>query len=279
MNLDKRFPLKRVVITRAGSGLGRALALTFGRLWWKVAVTDIHEERMNETARLVNEAGGNALSVLCDVTNPADIARVRDVVTTEWGGADILVNNAGVATGGFLEKIPPEVWERVLATNLQSIILGCRTFIPLFKKQGGGYIVNVASFAGIASLPEMTPYNASKAAVISISETLKIELAGSNIGVTVACPTFFRTNLLDHSTFSDPWQARMAGRFFAKSSMGAGTVARVILEKMNRGRLYAIPQTDGRVLCFLKRHCPEGYFDLLAWLYKVGWYDKYLVGL
>jgi NAD(P)-dependent dehydrogenase (short-subunit alcohol dehydrogenase family) len=279
MNVDKRFPLKRVVITGAGSGLGRALALTFGRLVWRVAVTDIHEERMKETARLVNEAGGDALPVHCDVTNPADIERVRDVVTAEWGGVDILVNNAGVATGGFLEKIPSEVWERVLATNLQSIILGCRTFIPLFKKQGGGHIVNVASFAGIGSMPEMTPYNASKAAAISISETLKIELAGSNIGITVACPTFFKTNLLEHSTFGDPRQARMAARFFAKSSMDTDTVARVIIKKVNRRKLYAIPQTDGRVLWFLKRHCPEGYFDLFAWLYKVGWYDKYLVGL
>jgi NAD(P)-dependent dehydrogenase (short-subunit alcohol dehydrogenase family) len=179
---------------------------------------------------------------------------------------------------GFIEEVPLEDWERVLSTNLKSIIFGCRAFIPLFKAKGGGYLVNVASSAGIVSLPEMAPYNASKAAAISISETLRIELASSNIGVTVACPTFFRTNLLEHATFSNERQAAMAARFFARSTMDADAVARVIVDSVNRGKLYAIPQRDGRVLWCLKRASPEHYFGVLAWLYRRGWYDKFLVG-
>lgn len=278
MNLDRRFPMKRVMITGAGGGLGRALALRFAGGGWKVAVTDIHEERMEETARLVGEAGGTAITVRCDVTKRAEVEKARDVLTARWGGADVLVNNAGVVAAGFIEDVSLEDWERVFSTNLQSIVFGCRAFIPLFKAQGGGYIVNVASNAGIASLPEMAPYNASKAAAISISETLRIELASSNIGVTVACPTFFKTNLLENATFGDERQAEMAARFFARTTMGADAVASVILDSVSRGELYAIPQRDGRVLWWLKRASPERYFGVLAWLYRRGWYDTYLVG-
>lgn len=279
MKINKKYPLKRVVITGAGSGLGRALALCFAAQGWKIAVTDIDPQRMLETAKLVVDAGGSALTAVCDVTKLEDIVSLRDAVTAEWGGADILVNNAGIVTGGFMEKIPLEDWDRVLATNLDSIIYGCRTFIPLFKEQGYGYIVNVASGAGIASLPEMMPYNVSKAGAISISETLKIELGGRNIGVTVVCPSFFKTNLLDRFTSTDARQEKMAHNFFAKSGTSADMVARHVMRRVNRGKLYAIRQLDGRALWFFKRHFPESFFNLFAWLYKKGLYDKYVAGL
>lgn len=279
MKIDKKFPKKRVLITGAGSGLGRALSVIFATQGWNVAVTDINQERMRETGHLVKTAGGKALTALCDVTKPDDLAKVRDLVVKTWGGLDILINNAGIVTGGFMEKIPLKDWEWVLNTNLKSIIYGCRTFIPVFKEQGGGYIVNIASGAGIASLPEMTPYNVSKAGAISLSETLRIELLPSNIGVTVACPTFFKTNLLDQFTSTDPRQKEMADNFFAKSKTDSNMVAQHIMKSINRGRLYSIQQMDGKVLWFCKRHFPELFFKLFAWAYKKGLYDKYVAGL
>lgn len=279
MKINKQFPEKRVLITGAGSGLGRSLAVKFGERGWKVGVTDINSERMEETGDLVKKAGGNPLTSLCNVTVQKDIAKVRELLNTAWGGLDILINNAGIVTGGFMEKIPMTDWDWILDTNLKSIIYGCRTFIPDFKKQGWGHIVNVASSAGIASLPEMVPYNVSKAGAISLSETLKVELSSSNIGVTVACPTFFKTNLLDQFTSTDTRQRNMANNLFAKTKTNSDMIADHIINSIKRGRFYSIQQLDGRTIWFFKRHFPETFFKLFAWSYRRGFYDKYVVNL
>jgi len=279
MNINKKFPEKRVIITGAGSGLGRSLSLKFAELGWNIAVTDINIERMKETEKLVIDAGGKALTYLCDVTKPDDFNRLRDMVKNTWGGVDILINNAGIVTGGFMEKVSLNDWDWIIDVNLKSVIYGCRTFIPVFKEQRGGYIVNVASSAGIASLPELSPYNVSKAAVISLSETLRIELLPDNIGITVSCPTFFKTNLLENFSSTDVRQRSMANNFFAKTKTSSGMIADHIMKSVSKGRLYSIQQSDGKALWFLKRHCPEWFFKFFAWSYKKGYYDKYIVGL
>lgn len=279
MKINNRFPEKRVLITGAGSGLGRSLAVKFAGMGWNVAVTDINSERMAETAELVKKSGGNPMVALCDVTQLDDLTKVRNLVRKAWGGIDILINNAGVVTGGFMEKIPMKDWDWIIDTNLKSIIHGCRTFIPDFKKQNGGYIVNVASSAGIASLPEMVPYNVSKAGAISLSETLKVELSSSNIGVTVACPTFFKTNLLDQFTSTDQRQREMARNLFAKTKTDADMVAEHIMKSITRGKFYSIQQIDGRAIWFFKRHFPELFFKIFAWSYRKGYYDRYVVDL
>jgi NAD(P)-dependent dehydrogenase (short-subunit alcohol dehydrogenase family) len=161
---------KRAAITGAGSGLGRCMALELGADGWKVALADIDEERAEESATLVREAGGEALVVVCDVTQPEDLERLAEGVREAWGGLDLLVNNAGVAHGGVMERIPLEDWRWILDINLMGAVHGCRTFIPMLE-EGGGHIINVASMAGMASAPEMSAYNASKAALVSLSET------------------------------------------------------------------------------------------------------------
>jgi NAD(P)-dependent dehydrogenase (short-subunit alcohol dehydrogenase family) len=187
-----RFKTKTVVITGAGSGFGRGLALDFAKLGWKVAVSDINMERAEDSVRLVNGSGGQGIAIRCDVTKPEEVQGLADAVVSKWGTVDIIINNAGVPVLGFMEKITLEDWRFEIDVMLMSVIYGCRTFIPIFKKQGWGHIVNTASSAGICSLPEMSPYNVTKAGVISLSETLRGELKGSNIGVTVVCPTFSR---------------------------------------------------------------------------------------
>jgi len=279
MKINKRFPEKRVLITGAGSGLGRSLSVKFAEMGWNVAVTDINKTRMDETAVLVKNAGGNPLTALCNVTELDDLTNIRNLVQTKWGGIDILINNAGIVTGGFMEKIPMKDWDWIMDTNLKSIIYGCRTFIPDFKEQGWGHIVNVASSAGIASLPEMVPYNVSKAGAISLSETLRIELSSSNIGVTVACPTFFKTNLLDQFTSTDPRQKQMADNLFAKTKTSSDMIAQHIMESIRKGRFYSIQQMDGKAIWFCKRHFPELFFKLFAWSYKKGYYDRFVVNL
>lgn len=274
--LNKKFPLKRVLITGAGSGLGRAIALEFAKMNWRIAIADINTEAAWETEKMVRQGGGEGIVLHCDVTKPDNLEKALKILKKEWNGVDILVNNAGVAAAGFFEKIPLDTWEWILAINLKSIIYGSRTFIPLFKEQGFGHIVNVASNAGIASLPEMGCYNVTKAGAISASETMRTELAGSNIGVTVACPTFFKTNLMDKFQSPDKRQRELAENFFDKSAVTSEQIASHIIRSIINNRFYVITQKDGRFMWRMKRWFPELYFKVFPYIYRKGYFDKYM---
>ena len=279
MDLNKKFPGKRVVITGAGSGLGRALALEFAKRNWSVAIAEINDERAKETAAMVKKEGGKPLTIHCDVTKPADLDELLKKVLEEWKGVDILINNAGVASAGWFERIPLEKWDWIIGLNTNSIIHGCRSFIPYFKERKSGYIVNVASNAGIASLPEMASYNATKAAAISLTETLRIELAASNIGVSVVCPTFFKTNLMDQFSSPDERQRELANTFFGNAKVTSEKVARHTIKSIERNRFYVIAQKDGRNMWRMKRLTPELYFKIFGMIYKTGFFDRHLVKL
>jgi NAD(P)-dependent dehydrogenase (short-subunit alcohol dehydrogenase family) len=272
----ERFKTKTVVITGAGSGFGRGLAMDFAKMGWKVAVSDININRAEETVRLM-DGNGQGLAIPCDVTKPEEVQRLADAVLGKWGSVDIIINNAGVPVIGFMDKVSLEDWRFEIDIMLMSVIYGCRTFIPIFKKQGWGHIVNVASSAGIVSLPEMAPYNVTKAGVISLSETLRGELKGSNIGVTVVCPTFFKTNLMDQARCTDERQLKMADAFFCKFSFGTvESVCRTTLKAIKKNRLYVLPQPDSKLFWFLKRMTPNTYYNINAFLYSRGILDKIL---
>jgi len=277
MDLNKKFPGKRVVITGAGSGLGKALAMEFAKRNWNIAIAEINDERARESAEMVKKEGGIPLTIHCDVTKPEDLENVLNVVKKEWKGVDILINNAGVAAAGWFEAIPLEKWDWIIGINLMSIVHGCRTFIRHFKETGtGGYIVNVASNAGIASLPEMVSYNTTKAAVISMSETLRTELSKINVGVSVVCPTFFKTNLMDQFTSPDERQRELANTFFGNAKTTSEKVARHTVESIEKNRFYVITQKDGRNMWRMKRWFPELYFKVMSLFYKTGFYDRHL---
>lgn len=272
----KKFQYKRILITGGGSGLGRALALEFASRGWRVGIAEIRPERALSSVEQVDRIGGRGLALTCDVTKIDDLQAAADQVQDVWGGVDVVVNNAGVAAAGFMEKIALDKWEWILATNLKSVVYGCRVFIPMLKQQGRGHIVNVASCAGIASLPEMSCYNVTKAGVISLSETLKVELAAHNIGVTLLAPTFFQTNLMDQFYSPEPRQRHFANRFFEKSRCTAADVARHTYWAVKRNKFYVMPQADAKLLWLIKRLAPELYFKALAWGYKRGLADKLL---
>lgn len=264
----KKFPEKRVVITGAGSGFGRALALEFASMGWRVGVADINEERADESVELVNQKGGQGLKVLCDVTKVTQLENLAAVLKKEWGGVDIVVNNAGVAAAGFIEKIPMNKWDWIIDLNLKSVIHGCRAFTPMLEEQGGGHIVNMASNAGIACLPEMASYNVTKAGVIALSETLRSELRPKNIGVTVICPTFFKTNLMDSFTSTDERQRDMADKFFRNSFTTAEKVAKVTIKAVRKNRLYVVTPWDGKFVWLAKRLFPELLYKMVGLGYK-----------
>ncbi|ACL01917.1 Unclassified short-chain dehydrogenase/reductase SDR [Desulfatibacillum aliphaticivorans] len=260
----RKFPGKRVIITGAGSGFGRALALEFAKENWKIGVADINEERADETVDLVAQKGGQGLKILCDVTDAAQLENAAALLEKEWGGVDVVVNNAGVGAAGFMEKIPMDKWDWIIGLNLKSVIHGCRAFIPLMEKQGKGHIINMASNAGIACLPEMASYNVTKAAVIALSETLRSELSTKNIGVTVVCPTFFKTNLMDQFNSTDDRQRDMAEKFFSTSRTTAEKVAKAAMKALKKNKLYVVTPWDGKLVWTLKRLCPEIWYKLVS---------------
>ena len=262
---------KRIFITGAGSGLGKALALRFAREGWRVAATDVKLESVEQTLKEVQAAGGSGFAMVCDVTSEESFAAVAARLGSEWGGVDVAINNAGVATKGTVEEASIEQWQWVLNINLLGCVRGSRAIIPLLKAQRSGHIVNIASFAGIANPPAMASYNAAKAAVISLSETLRHELEEDGIGVSVACPTFFKTNLIASSRESPggkddaaaPQMEKIVQRLMEKSSFTAETVADLIFQAVRERRFLVLAQADDRRQVLIKRLSPEMYHRMV----------------
>jgi len=264
---------RRVLITGAGSGLGRALANHFGRRDWQVAITDLKPEAAQETLHEIQAAGGKGLFAPLDVTSEVQFEQIVSRVKDEWGGIDVLINNAGVATAGTVEDSPLEQWQWVFNVNFYGCLRGVRAAIPVMKAQGGGHIVNIASFAGIANPPALASYNAAKAAVISLSETLRFELHPRGIGVTVACPSFFATNLLETTRSlagadaeatmaAAPQMLKITDHLMKTSKVSADDVAADIYRAVLDNRFLTLTHPDAKQRYHLKRLFPELYFRI-----------------
>lgn len=258
----------RMVITGAASGLGRSIAVVFARQKWTIGVADINIEGAEETLRMIREAGGGSEVYKLDVCNPQNIEDMAGHFFDKWGGVDLLVNNAGIAVAGQVGKAALEDWERIMKTNTMGMLYGCHSFIPRMMEQGGGHIVNVSSAAGMVSLPEMAPYNVSKAAIISLSETLKSELAPHNIAVTVLCPTFFNTNLGQDLTYTDDFQKEFSEAAFQCAKITSEQVAQALFKAVKKQKLYCLPQFSARLQWILKRLNPSLYHGIMARLIK-----------
>lgn len=267
----------RAVITGAASGIGRALAVSLAGKGCTILIADLNEQGAIDTLDLVRQAGGSGEVFRCDVSKFDDVKRMADHCFDTWGRVDLLVNNAGVAAAGFVGDIPIKDWEWIVSINLWGVIYGCHAFIPAMKKQGSGYIVNVASAAGIISSPEMSSYNVTKAGVISLSETLRSELAPNNIGVTVVCPTFLNTNLLDNMRYTDDFERDFTRTAFDYSKISADTVAEMTLRAVEKNRLYVLPQLSAKMFWYSKRLSPSSHIGWLAFLMRNGWARNFMM--
>ena len=242
----------RVLVTGAGSGLGRAIATRYSAAGAQVLVSDVDLAAAETVAKELGQTS-IALDVTSDEAWRAALARCQDA----WGGLDVLVNNAGVGGGGRFERISIEDWDWIWEINLKGVVRGCRTFVPLFKDQRAGHIVNVASLAGIMNLPAMSSYNVTKAGVISLSETLRHELAPYGVRTTVVCPAYFRTNLGERLRSPDPGLAVLMDKLMSSSKVTAAEVADQIYEAVARKRFLVLTHPDGRRSARLKRLLPR----------------------
>jgi short-subunit dehydrogenase len=193
--------------------------------------------------------------------------QLHEQVVREWGGVDVLVNNAGIATGGAMVDTTMTEWRNVLEINLLGVVRGCRLFLPGMIAAGSGHVINTASFAGLASAPSIMSYGVSKAAVVALSEQLRAELHYSNIKVSVLCPAFFRTNLLES------WQGNQRLKAFADKMMETSpdtleTVSDAVFAAVERGEFLVMPTRREPMRWRLKRWFPDFYFKQLLKLAK-----------
>jgi 2-hydroxycyclohexanecarboxyl-CoA dehydrogenase len=186
----------RVLVTGAGSGIGRATAQRFARAAAEVIAVDINGDAARDTAE---QCGPPACSYTCDVSDREAVHDLKARVETDRGPVDVLVNNAGVGLGGpFLESSLKD-WEWLRGVNLDGVVYGCHAFGEGMVARGRGHVVNVASGAGYTPHRHMAAYCASKAAVISLSQCLRADWAGSGVGVSAICPGLIRTPIASHA--------------------------------------------------------------------------------
>jgi NAD(P)-dependent dehydrogenase (short-subunit alcohol dehydrogenase family) len=198
---------KVAVITGGGSGIGRALAHAFAAQGMKVVLADVNEVSMRAVEAELAEGGTEVLPVVCDTSLEPEVHALAQATLERFGAAHVLCNNAGVAGKTDPWTGPMSSWEWVVGINLYGVVHGIRAFLPIMQDQGEGHIVNTASMAGLVALPGAAAYNATKTAVVAISEGLFLEQRGlgSPIGVSVLCPGFVKTNLVQ----SQQWQDRL----------------------------------------------------------------------
>jgi NAD(P)-dependent dehydrogenase (short-subunit alcohol dehydrogenase family) len=191
-----RLRAKVVVVTGAGSGIGRATAIRFARNGAHVVVSDIDLAAAEAVTDTIRRNGHRASAARLDVTDPDAWETFADGVRAEVGVADVLVNNAGIAVGGAFLDMTPEAWDRQLGPNLMGVIYGCRVFGRQMVDRGaGGHIVNIASIASYAPCPGASAYCVSKAGVRMLTECLRVELGPTGIGVSAICPGLINTDI------------------------------------------------------------------------------------
>jgi len=195
----KSFDGRTAVVTGAASGIGLGLATRFAEAGMKVVLADIEADPLEEAAEKLRAGGTEVLAVATDVSDGDQVDALAARAAEAFGNIHVLCNNAGVGLGGTIDTMPTAVWSWVLGVNLWGVIHGLRAFLPGMLAHGEeGHVVNTASMAGLLpGTPTMSPYSASKVAVVAISESLhgEMAMAGGKIGVSVLCPGVVNTRI------------------------------------------------------------------------------------
>jgi NAD(P)-dependent dehydrogenase (short-subunit alcohol dehydrogenase family) len=257
--MSKKLDGKVVVITGAGSGIGRETALLCARRGASLAVCDVNEAGLDETAKAARATGSDVLTRRVDVSDAEQVAAFASAVHERFSGVDLLINNAGIGIGATFAQTELEDWERQLQINVMGVVHGCRSFVPHMIERGSGQIVNVSSGAGFLATPFMLAYSATKFAVFGLSEGLRMELRPHGIGVTTLCPGFINTPIIGTSIVRGEHAAeRQQKRIKLHKRRGYGPekVAVQILKSAQRNRAVAPVTTEARLTYVMSRVAP-----------------------
>ncbi|MFD5538190.1 SDR family oxidoreductase [Streptomyces sp. NPDC127079] len=261
----QRFGGQLVLVTGAGSGIGRATALAFAEAGARVVAVDRDGEAATRTAELSRLAGApDAWAETADVSDEQTMEKLAERVHRAYGVLDVLVNNAGVGLSGSFLTTTPEDWRRVLDVNLWGVIHGCRLFGARMAERGqGGHIVNVASAAAYQPSRALPAYSTSKAAVLMLSECLRAELADRRIGVSAICPGFVNTNITSTARFTGVDEAEQrrrqqrSARLYGMRNYPPEKVASAILDAVARDRAVVPVTPEARGMRALSRWAPR----------------------
>lgn len=255
---------RTIAITGAGSGFGAALANLYAAKGWKVAVTDIDEHRASRTLSRLEQFGSGHFLMPLDVTRADHWQKLEEKVSQQWGGLEVLVNNAGVASAGNVEETSMEDWEWIVDIDLMGVVRGCHQFAGMMKRQQSGHIVNISSFAAIAGLPSITAYGVAKAGVLALSEALRAEMYPHGVGVTVACPAFVKTGLMETFRSNKLDTKAKVLRWMETSGVTAEQVAGDIARAVEKNQFLLLTHGQTRAAWRMKRWLPERYFRMIA---------------
>jgi len=203
---------KVAFVSGAGSGIGRAIAITYAKEGAKVAVSDINEVHAQETVKMITGNGGEAFSLVADSSKAEENKRVVAEIVAKYGRLDVACNNAGM--GGPAKptgEYEPDEWDRVIALNLNGVFYACRYQLEQMEKNGGGSIVNIASIHGQVAAPNSPAYTASKHAVVGLTKNIAAEYAQKNIRCNAVGPGYIETPLLS-ANLSDEMQKAIAAK-------------------------------------------------------------------
>ena len=242
------FNNKVAFVTGAASGIGLAICKALLNAGSNVMMADINADGLQVAAKGLGFDDSRISTVVCDVKNADSVNAAAQATIDAFGKVHIVMNNAGVGLGGFPGSIPLDDWRWITDINFLGVVYGVEAFVPLMQAHGeGGYIVNTASMAGHVTGPGMAPYHATKFAVVGYSEALAQELEKINIGVSVLCPTWVKSNI--HNTAAkrpsaDPEspmpesKVYEAMKNFVENGISPDVLADLVLKSMQAKRLY-----------------------------------------
>jgi len=258
---------RRVLITGAGSGIGRALAIELAARGSHVALCDINAIGLQETAALAKDAGEVSQHIL-DVSDAGAINALPASISAAHGGLDVLINNAGVAIGGAFEEASLEDFEWLMSVNFWGVVRMSRAFLPLLRASEDARLVNLSSIFGIIAPAGQSAYSASKFAVRGFSMALSQELEGSSVGVTIVHPGGVATNIAREARIpptADPGKTEHRRREIERMlKMSPQRAALIILKGIERRNTRILVGHDAKAAALMERVAPTGYPKLLA---------------
>lgn len=262
MNKQKQtsfFSDKKVLITGAGSGIGKATALQLAERGAILILSDLNRDSLQQTADEARRLGASEVDThIVDVSDWDDMQAMAGKVRKKHGALDILVNNAGVGMAGDFLSTTVEDWQWVLGINVMGVVHGCKLFAPDMVANGQGHIVNLASAAGYYAAPDMTAYSASKHAVLGLSEALRAEMAEKGVGVSAICPGVINTGIVASSRMrgaTEQSQEKLVN-FYRKRNYGPERVADAILGAIQHNRAVVPVSPEAWILYGAKRFTP-----------------------
>jgi short-subunit dehydrogenase len=245
------------VVTGAAGGIGRATAVALAKEGAHLALSDVNEEGLAETAQLVRAEGVRVCAHRVDVSDRERMRTWADEVEAEYGEVHMLVNNAGVTVTASFEEHTFENWDWIVGINFWGVIHGCKFFLPLLKRAEEGHIVNVSSVFGLMGVPMQTSYCATKFAVRGFSEALWVELKDENIGVTCVHPAGVKTGIARAARTVDDRAKAQAIKTIDTQSVSPERAADDILNAIKKGRMRQLVARDAYLIETMKRISPE----------------------